>query len=85
MVWVANYWSWQAKLLYEAYKETLGMTEHKKMIFDLHDLMDAPIDLTHLESPFIADEFTSVVANLPSVKHLTRMDFTQTSWKGVGQ
>lgn len=41
----------KSMVLYEAYKDRLGSTNHRRMVFDLQNIIDAPLDLSSLESP----------------------------------
>jgi hypothetical protein len=79
----------EATMLYKAYKDRLGTTEHNNTIFDLQNPMDASIDLTNLESPFTEDGITSVVANLPSSKAPVpdsfNTDFMRKCWPTISQ
>jgi hypothetical protein len=59
------------------------------MVFDLKNLILALIDLYDLDSPFLDDEISSVVANLPSGKAPGldgfNTDFMKKCWPIISQ
>lgn len=58
----------KALILWEAYKERLGVTDYQDMVLDLQTLLGAPFGLSSLEEPFTHEEIDQVVAHLPSDK-----------------
>lgn len=58
----------KAQILWEAYKERLGVSEYQNMVLDLHSLLGDQVDLSALEEPFSHEEIDQVVAQMPSDK-----------------
>lgn len=56
------------KVLWEAFKERLGQSEFKDIVFSLGSFLDSSTDLAWLEDPFTREEIDSVVRNLPNNK-----------------
>jgi hypothetical protein len=54
----------KAKVLYDAFKERLCSTTHSRMVFNLQNIIEAPLDLSILEIPFIEEEVNSIVSGL---------------------
>lgn len=55
----------KANILWDAYKDRLGVVEFQNMVFDLQSLFNDQIDLSDLEEPFSHEEIDQVVAHLP--------------------
>lgn len=74
----------KATILWNAYKERLGVSEFQALIFDLHTLLDNQIDLAWLEDPFTHEEIDVVVAGLPLDKspgpNGLNIDFVKKCW-----
>lgn len=58
----------KAQILWEAYKERLGISEYQTMVLDLNSLLDNQVDFSALEEPFSHMEIDHVVAQMPSDK-----------------
>jgi hypothetical protein len=58
----------KVRVLNEVYKGRLGMTDHSKMVFELQNIIVAPLDLSGLEIPFLKKEINSIIGNLPNGK-----------------
>lgn len=58
----------KVQILWEAYKERLGLRGYQHMLYDLNALFGDQIDLAMLEEPFQHEEIDQVVAALPSDK-----------------
>lgn len=58
----------KAQILWEAYKERLGITEYHAMTMDLNTLLGNQVNLSFLEEPFTHEEIDQVVLHLPSDK-----------------
>jgi hypothetical protein len=58
----------KADVLFEFYKDRLGISEHQMMVFDLPSLLRPINGLSSLEEPFLPDEINSIVSSLPSEK-----------------
>lgn len=55
----------KANLLWNAYKQRLGCSEHTNMAYNLSSILKEH-DLTHLDSDFSQQEIESVIRNLPN-------------------
>lgn len=75
----------KAQLLYEADHDRLGTTEQNNVVFYLQNLILAPIDLSDLDSPFLDDDISTVVPNLPTSKALGPNGFNTDFMKNDGQ
>ena len=58
----------KAELLWNAFKERMGMTDFNYMIFNLGDFIQPVEELEQLELPFTKEEVDEVVSNLPNNK-----------------
>jgi len=58
----------KATMLWMAFKQRLGMTEHGQMLFDLSQLIQQVQDLSTLEQPFTKEEIDGIVQQLPNNK-----------------
>lgn len=58
----------KAAILWDAYKERLGVVQFQHIIFDLNSLLDRNSDLHDLEDPFTHEEIDQVIAHLPNDK-----------------
>jgi hypothetical protein len=54
-------------IIWESYKNRLGISEATSMQFKLHDMIEAH-DLHHLDSPFTPEEIEAVVKEMPPDK-----------------
>jgi hypothetical protein len=75
----------KAKVLYDAFKERLGSTTHSRMLFNLQNIIEGPLDLSSLEIPFTEEEVNSIVSGLPNGKSLGPDGFNIDFLKNVGQ
>ena len=64
---VSNHFD-KAKVLWEAFKERLGRSEFRNIVFNLSSFLDSSTDLAWLEDPFTREEIDSVVRNIPNNK-----------------
>ena len=64
---VSNHFD-KAKVLWDAFKERLGQSEFRNIVFNLSSFLDSSTDLGWLEDPFTREEIDSVVRNLPNNK-----------------
>jgi hypothetical protein len=61
----------KSMVLYEAYKDRLGSTNHRRMVFDLQNIIEASLDLSSLiRIPFTEEEIKSIVSGIPNGKAL---------------
>jgi hypothetical protein len=58
----------KASILWESFKERLGMSEFTHMYFDLSSLLHRTLDLDVLEEPFTQEEINGIIKGLPSDK-----------------
>ena len=58
----------KANILLEAYKERLGHSEFRTMLFVLETYLTPTVDLSVLEDPFTTEEIDQVIASLPADK-----------------
>jgi hypothetical protein len=58
----------KAGILWEAYKDRLGISAFQNMMFDLSSFFTDQPDLSMLEAPFSQEEIDQVVAHLPPGK-----------------
>jgi len=60
----------KANLIWESFKERLGVSEFSEIYFNLDDLLQPVEGLDILELPFTESEITDIVKQLPSKKSL---------------
>ena len=65
-----TYHDGKAKILWESFKERLGKTEFKKMLYNLNVLITRNEELNELQAPFSKQEIDSVISELPNNKSL---------------
>jgi hypothetical protein len=58
----------KASILWESFKERLGMSEFTHMYFDLSSLLHRTLDLDVLEELFTQEEINGIIKGLPSEK-----------------
>jgi retron-type reverse transcriptase len=58
----------KANLLWQAYKERLGISEYTHMYFDLASILRTDINLGDLERPFSKEEIDKIISALPNNK-----------------
>jgi hypothetical protein len=58
----------KAELLWQAYKDRMGVTEYIHMYFDLPSLLRADNNLGDLERPFTKEEIDKIITALPNNK-----------------
>ena len=58
----------KAKIIWESYKQRLGISEFEGIIFDLEDLFPPSIDLSDLEVDFPREEIDGIISELPNDK-----------------
>lgn len=79
----------KANLIWESYKQRLGISEFGGMLFDLENLFPPVIDLSDLETDFIREEIDGVIAELPNDKSLSPYGFTnefiKKCWQFIAQ
>jgi hypothetical protein len=63
----------KANLLWQAYKERLGISEYTHMYFDLASILRTDINLGDLERPFSKEEIDKIISALPNNKSLALM------------
>lgn len=77
----------KASILWDVYKERLGISEFQHMVFDLVSLFPDQANLSALEEPFSHLEIDQVVASLPSDKSPVpdgfNTDFIKRCWNIV--
>jgi hypothetical protein len=57
----------KAAIIWESYKNRLGISEATSMQFNLHDMIEAQ-DLHHLDNPFTPEEIEAMVKGMPPDK-----------------
>jgi hypothetical protein len=75
----------KASLIWNTYKERLGISECTQMQFDLDALIDSTQDMDWLEEQFTLEEIDSIIANLPSHKSPGFDGFNSTSWRNASR
>lgn len=62
---ISNHYA-KANILFEAYRDRLGTSNHARMVFDLSSLIHAPNDLSNLEASFLKEEINAVSVGFPN-------------------
>jgi hypothetical protein len=79
----------KASLIWEAYKERLGVSKFNEMHFDLENLIEPIQDLDWLEEPFTVEEIIGIIANLATHKSPRpdgfNSDFMKKCWPTIKQ
>jgi hypothetical protein len=60
----------KAALLYQAFKNRMGVTSHPRMLFDLPSLLLVRVNLDNLVEPFLKEEIDRVIKFMPTDKAL---------------
>jgi hypothetical protein len=66
-VWIQDH-AVKAGLLWNSFRNRMGVTSNPNMLFDLANLIIPSEELQHLEAPFQQDEIDQVVKKMPSDK-----------------
>jgi hypothetical protein len=79
----------KASLIWEAYKERLGVSKFNQMYFDLENLVEPIQDLDWLEEPITIEEINGIIANLATHKSPGpdgfNSDFLKKCWSTIKQ
>lgn len=58
----------KAKIIWDSFKQRLGIPEFEGMVFDLEELFPPAIDLSNLEADFAREEVDGIISELPNDK-----------------
>ena len=72
----------KAKILWETFKDRLGRSEFKSMLYNLDNLLTNNVSLNELEAPFSKQEIDNIVAELPNNKSPSLDGFNNEFIKG---